>query len=151
MPISNPASMMQPSSKCICGFLVIFRASIYKIPVIRIRIPKNPIIQTGFSRKIRKNSSSDLVLLFIPYPIIGMPIKRELPITPMAIAVCSSIAVSMQIQSVHQFYFLYLVPFMQTPPTAIHLKLTGAADRTHRKTTCETVSCCRSFRCIQTE
>lgn len=86
MPISNPASMMQPSSKCVCGFLVIFRASIHKIPVIRIRIPKNPIIQTGFSRKIRKNSSSDLVLLFIPYPIIGMPIKRELPITPMAIS-----------------------------------------------------------------
>ena len=51
-----------------------------------IRIPKSPIVQTGFSRKIRKNFSSDLVLLFIPYPIIGMPIKRELPITPMAIS-----------------------------------------------------------------
>ena len=86
IPISNPASMMQPSSKCACGFLVIFRASIYKIPIMGIRISKNPIVQTGFSRKIRKNASSDLVFLFIPYPIIGMPIKRELPITPMAIS-----------------------------------------------------------------
>lgn len=86
MPISNPASMMQPSSKCGCGFLAIFRASIYKILVMGIRIPKSPIVQTGFSRKIRKNSNSDLVLSLIPYPIIGTPIKRELPIPPMAIS-----------------------------------------------------------------
>ena len=86
MPISNPASMMQPSSKCTCGFLVIFRASIYKIQVIRIMIPKNTIVQTGLYRKIRKKSSSYLVIIFIKYPIIGTPIKRELPIPPMAIS-----------------------------------------------------------------